>query len=80
MLSVGVQSSNTQRAIRGPFLINRVVYKMYSSHEIFKSRRMNHGQHITRLHQSLAPFTFLCLEIRNLSSLFLKANFPSSVE
>ena len=80
MLFVGVQSSNTHKANRGLFLINRVVNKIHFSHELFKSRRMNHGQHKTRFHQYLAPFLFLCLEIRNLSSLFLKATFSSSVE
>jgi len=71
MLFVGVQSSNTHKSNRGLFLINRVVNKMHFSQELFKSRRMNHGQHKTRFHQYLAPFIFLCLEIRNLSSLFL---------
>lgn len=80
MLFVGVQSSNTHKANRGLFLINRVVNKMQFSHELFKSRRMNHGQHKTRFHQYLAPFIFLCLGIRDLSPLFLKATFSSSVE
>lgn len=80
MLFVGVQSSNTHKANRGLFLINWVLNKVQFSHELFKSRRKNHGQHKTRFHQYLAPFTFLCLEIRNLSSSFLKATFSSSVE
>lgn len=45
MLFVGVESSNTQKENRGLFLMNRVVYKMQFSHELFKSRHMNHAKH-----------------------------------
>lgn len=84
MLFVGVQSSNTQKEKRGLFLMNQVLYNVQFSHELFKSRPMNHKQHKISFHQHLILIhfsiqrcgLFLCRFLRPIFQARLNRNGP----